>query len=220
MPAARRSPDVFINCPLDQEYAPLFDALVFAVLDCGYTPRCAVEIDDSGQSRMDKIYDLIGNARYGIHDISRTELDSGTRLPRFNMPFELGLFLGAKRFGTGAHSSKACLVLDRCRYRYQKYLSDIAGQGVRAHGGRVKHLILAVRNWLRPLTQGRILPGGAEINRRYQGFRRSLPDLCQKFTLDRGVLEFADYTYLIVSWLEEEDRQERSRRGLRRRLPS
>lgn len=42
------------------------------------------------------------------------------------MPLELGLFLGAKRYGTGKQRTKLCLILDRERYRYQKYCSDIA----------------------------------------------------------------------------------------------
>ena len=64
----------------------------------------------------------------GIHDISRIERDTVNNLPRFNMPFELGLFLGARRFGTRPQRDKQCLVLEAERYRYQKYLSDIAGQ--------------------------------------------------------------------------------------------
>jgi len=38
---------VFINCPFDAQYKPLFDGIVFAVLDCGLWPRCALEIDDA-----------------------------------------------------------------------------------------------------------------------------------------------------------------------------
>ena len=45
--------------------------------------------------RVDKIYDLISESNYGIHDISRVTLDHVHRLPRFNMPLELGLWLGA-----------------------------------------------------------------------------------------------------------------------------
>lgn len=58
-----------------------------------------MELDDGGQTRIDKLYGLIGECRYGIHDLSRTELDDVNQLPRFNMPLELGLFLGAKRYG-------------------------------------------------------------------------------------------------------------------------
>jgi hypothetical protein len=40
--------------------------------------------------------DIISGCKYSIHDLSRTELDKTTRLPRFNMPLELGLDLVVK----------------------------------------------------------------------------------------------------------------------------
>jgi len=211
MPAARYNTNVFVNCPFDPAFAPLFDAVIFAVLDCGYTPRCTLEIQDSGQSRIDKIHTLIEQSRCGIHDISRTQADAGSRLPRFNMPFELGLFLGARRFGSGNQRDKACLILDRDRYRYQKYLSDIAGQDIRAHHNRVEDAITAVRDWLGPLTSGRPLPGGREVTRRYHVFRRALPALCRSLRLDRESLTFTDYTNLISFWLQEESHLSRRR---------
>ena len=89
---------VFVNCPFDDGYRPLFRAVIFTILKCGFDPHCALELEESGEVRIDKIADLVRRCRYGVHDLSRTELnDKG--LPRFNMPFELGLFLGAKRFG-------------------------------------------------------------------------------------------------------------------------
>lgn len=93
-------------------------AITFAVHDCGFKARCTLEIDDAGRVRIDNILDLIRDCRFGIHDISRTELDETHGLPRFNMPLELGLFLGATRFGEGEQEDKRCLILDRERYRY------------------------------------------------------------------------------------------------------
>lgn len=40
---------VFINVPLDRRYKKLFDALVFAVHDCGFVARCALESDDGSR---------------------------------------------------------------------------------------------------------------------------------------------------------------------------
>ncbi len=48
--------NVFINCPFDAKYKSLFDAMVFAVHDCGFIPRCALEEDDASEVRIDKIY--------------------------------------------------------------------------------------------------------------------------------------------------------------------
>ena len=117
---------VFINCPFDDHYKDLLEAIIFVVLDCGFTPRCALEIDDGSQIRIEKIFNIISECRFGIHDISKTELEATNNLPRFNMPLELGMFLGAKRYGAGEHAKKVCLILDREKYRYQKFISDIA----------------------------------------------------------------------------------------------
>ena len=89
--------NVFINCPFDSDYKPLFDAMIFTVHDCGFIARCALEEDDASQVRIDKIYSIIADCRYGIHDISRTQLDAASGFSRFNMPLELGIFLGAKK---------------------------------------------------------------------------------------------------------------------------
>jgi hypothetical protein len=65
---------VFINCPFDAQFKPLFEAIVFAVLDCGLWPRCALEINDASQVRIDKVFNIIAECKYGVHDISRTEV--------------------------------------------------------------------------------------------------------------------------------------------------
>ena len=67
--------DIFINCPFDDAYSDIFDAILFAIYFCGCKPRCALEIDDGAQIRLDKICDIIAECDLGIHDISRTELN-------------------------------------------------------------------------------------------------------------------------------------------------
>ena len=124
---------VFLNVPFDSKYKRIFDALVFAVHDCGFSARSALEIEDSGEARVDKILNIIEQSKFGIHDISRAGVDSVTRLARFNMPLELGFFLGAKRYGSKRHFQKRCLILDRESYRYRNFCSDISGQDIRAH---------------------------------------------------------------------------------------
>jgi hypothetical protein len=122
--------DVFINCPFTDDYRAHFEAIVFTVVRSGFTPRCARESDDGGEVRFDKICRIIRECPYGVHNISKTDLDADSGLPRFNMPFELGLFLGAKRFGGRSHNRKKTLIFDRDRFRYQSYISDIAGQDI------------------------------------------------------------------------------------------
>ena len=116
---------VFINCPFDDQYLHFRNASIFTILDCGFIPKCALEEDNSGHVRFEKIRKLIQDAKLAIHDISKTELDPDTKLPRFNMPFELGLFIGAKCFGTKKQQEKNCLILDKEPYRYQAFISEL-----------------------------------------------------------------------------------------------
>ena len=197
--ATKYGASVFINCPFDTEYGALLDAIVFAVHDCGFIARCALEIRDTSEVRLNRIIGLIRSCRFGIHDISRTELDVVNKLPRFNMPLELGLFLGAKAFGGKQHSSKVCLVLDTEQYRYQKFCSDIAGQDPSAHGGDPARAIRVVRDWLRPYSHERI-PGAKRIVERYADFRAQLPSMLANAGLDSEII-FADYAALVTEWL-------------------
>jgi hypothetical protein len=159
----RTSPDdVFINCPFDREYAPTFKALIFAVYACSFRPRSARELDDGGQTRIDKLYGLIDECRYGIHDLSRTELDAANGLPRFNMPLELGIFLGAKRYGGAAQKSKRVLILDVEQYRYQKFISDLAGMDIHDHGGDARRALRETRDWLANVSR-RTLPSADRV---------------------------------------------------------
>ena len=86
MESPQYASSVFINCPFDSEYLPIFRAIMFTVSVCGFVPRCSLEHDDASQVRLEKIYRLIGSSAFGIHDISRTELDGENELPRFNKP--------------------------------------------------------------------------------------------------------------------------------------
>lgn len=144
---------VFINCPFDAWYRQLFRALVFAIQDCGFMPRCALEVQDSGEVRIAKIKRIVRECRHGIHDISRVELDTASGLPRFNMPLELGLFLGAQAYGGREQKQKRCLILDQSPYRYQVFCSDLAGQDIATHSGSPYFVLKAVRDWLASLAQ-------------------------------------------------------------------
>ena len=194
---------VFINCPFDAGYRSFFNSIVFTVFDCGYQARCAREVEDSGQVRINKIFEIIAECKLGIHDISRTGLDADSGLPRFNMPFELGLFLGASRFGDSTQRQKICLILDKEDYRYQRYISDIAGQDIRAHGEDPGRVISIVRNWLNSDSRGVVIPGGKEIRRRFRLFEDELPALCAEIPIEPGELTYNDYTSFISAWLRE-----------------
>lgn len=197
--------NVFINCPFDDRYTPLFNAIVFAVHDIGFRPRCALEASNAGQFRLSKIMDIISECKYSIHDLSRTEPDEVSGLPRFNMPLELGLDLGCRRFGRPQHKEKVCLILDVEPYRYQKFISDISGQDIHAHGDNEQRLIGIVRDWLRPELDPRIviIPSGSKIFQRYQDFQKALPDLCAKLNWNPHQLPFADFSFAVATWVHQ-----------------
>ena len=200
MATGRYADSVFINCPFDGNYRPIFDALVFAVHDCGYFARSAQELGDT-EVRIDKILRLIRDSKFGIHDISRTELDTRTRLPRFNMPLELGIFLGAKAFGTGPQRRKVTLVLERRRDSFLKFCSDIAGQDPAAHRAQPAVAIRIVRDWLRAHSPFG-MPSGVVMAGRFVQFRRHLPTMCRAAGLDPSSLIFVDYAALVTEWLK------------------
>jgi hypothetical protein len=203
MPASNYEYNVFINCPFDDLYRPMFEAIVFTVQDCGFIARCAREVSDSSQVRIDKIFRIVSECKYGIHDISRTELDNTHGLPRFNMPLELGIFLGAKRFGSRNQKNKMCLVLDREEYRYQKFCSDIAGQDISAHTSDPDKAILLVRDWLNDSVFNEMIPSGSRIADRYHLFEDDLPLYSETFKKVQKELTFIDFRNLVIAWLED-----------------
>ena len=202
--AARYEKSVFINAPFDAQYKPLFEVIVFSIIDCGFVARCALEIEDGSRVRLDKIFDIIGQCRLAVHDLSRTELDTKYKLPRFNMPLELGIFLGAKRFGRGKHAKKTCIILDTKRFRYQKFISDIAGQDPREHANKPSVAIEAVRNWLvtEAPKNGKI-PSAKIIAKRFRQFQSELPRLCRQKHWDERSLTFKERVELMFRWIED-----------------
>lgn len=194
--------DVFINCPFDRKYKKLFEAIVFSVFFCGFRARCALEMEGGTPERLRRIYKIISECKYGLHDISRTGLDSKTNLPRFNMPFELGVFLAAKHFGIRTQKQKECLIVDTEQYRYQKFISDIAGLDIQAHDGDEKRIINVVRNWLYGTSQKKFKPGGPEVYRRYQSFLKDLPKLCKEMGQQANKLSFNDYANIVSGWIK------------------
>jgi hypothetical protein len=157
-------------------------------------------MDDSGEARIEKLWAIIKECRYGIHDLSRTELDRQSNLPRFNMPLELGMFLGAKRFGVSAQKKKRILIFDTKPFRYQKFISDLAGMDIHAHQGNIRVVVEETRDWLANVTHRR-LPGGQLFWKLYRGFRSELPSIAKHGGLDAHKLPYGDFMHLVVSWL-------------------
>jgi len=191
--------NVFINCPFDPDYRPMFYAIIFTVHNCGFLPRCALE-ESKEDIVLKKIERIIKECRYGIHDISRVELDTNTGYPRFNMPFELGLFLGCKRY---FDKKKKILILDVDRYRYRSFISDIAGMAVKGHNNDPIVVIRLIRNWLRKESGREIIPSASEIVSWYQEFMGEKQEYISEISSDEDDFAFVDYSTLVSEWLDK-----------------
>lgn len=97
---------VFINCAFDDDFAPILQAIAFAVVVLGFSPRLAPENSDNAVARLERIVDLIQTSKYGIHDLTRCRSTASGEFARMNMPFELGLDHACRRFGEGKLAEK------------------------------------------------------------------------------------------------------------------
>jgi len=192
--------NVFVNCPFDDEYTPIFEAIVFTIQACGFRTLCARSRLNSSEVRLQKILEIIGDCRYSIHDLSRTQLDQTTALPRFNMPLELGIDLGCRAYGTG-YRQKSLLIFDRDGFRFHTYVSDLAGQDIGHHGDDPNRAIAQVRDWLRTEAGLTDLPGAKAMQSKYAKFRNELPSMCERNNLDISALTFADFVFVVGAWL-------------------
>ena len=203
---------VFINCPFDTEYEQFFAALVFAVHDCGFIARSAAEVGDRSRGRIDKIFEIVAACRFGIHDISRTELDAKSKLPRFNMPLELGIFLAAKYYGNKAQRDKTCLVMEREEHLCRIFCSDLKGYDIPAHNGDTRAAVTLVRDWLLSETVDPYLvqkstepdwplPSGSFLFSRYEAFLRELPTLRARFHFNSPEFNFVEHRGCCKEWL-------------------
>lgn len=194
---------VFINCPFDNEYLPLLRAIVYAIYRCGFYPTSAFAQDNGLENRIDKIFRIVEQCRYGVHDISRVELNVN-RLPRFNMPFELGIFFGAGRYGNTRQRRKNAIVLECIRFQYQQYLSDISGIDIKAHSGDPYKTIREIRNWLATISKRRTIPHSPTVIRDFEEFVTQLPKITAKFQYTSpDDLSFNDYCQIVEETIKQ-----------------
>jgi hypothetical protein len=144
--APRFDSDVFLNVPFDRKYEPLFLALVSGLVALRRRPRCVLELPDAGSGRIARILELMRHCEASVHDLSRvtTSGPAGKRVPRFNMPFELGLACALSHIA-GGHSF---VVMEEVAYRSQRSLSDLSGVDAYVHRGTPTGVLAALSDWL------------------------------------------------------------------------
>jgi hypothetical protein len=176
--------------------------MAFTIIVSGYHPRSALDATDGAEMRVRKIAAMIGACDWAIHDLSRIEVDPGG-VPRFNMPMELGLHLGARLFGAGRHRRKRALIIDTERHRYDAALSDISGQDIESHNNDPDQAIRCVRNWLsehRP-HDAPPLPGAGAMQADYRLFQPQVGALLEPRRLDPDDLTHSDFLFAVRDWI-------------------
>lgn len=173
-PPSRPDPrlSVFINCPYDDAYAPLLDALVFTAVCCGFEPRIASESGATDVPRMERIVNAIFDSSYSIHDLARYKGEGEQLLARLNMPLELGMVVGrqfvsekleAHDFEAYRGKSKAYnaladdLVELARRHRWlvlvpdgvdpNRFISDLGGYDLKKYKNDVASIVPAAMSW-------------------------------------------------------------------------
>lgn len=141
--------NVFVNCPFDNYYFPLLKPLLFTLIYVDLNPQIS-ETSDSGVNRLQTIKELMAVSKYSIHDLSRMEPLKRKDYPRFNMPFECGIDFGLKMSNEKKYGDKKFLILEKEQYRYQRVLSDISGNDIKAHKEDPEQIVKVVRDWFKP----------------------------------------------------------------------
>lgn len=192
---------VFINCPFDTEFKPVFDAIVFAIHDLGFQARHAL-IDDGTVVRIERITQELADSKFSLHDLSRVELGDN-KLPRFNMPFEAGIAYALhtlKPFGREHH----LCVLESEKFRYQASCSDLAGLDPKAHNNDPAKAIGCVRDFLRKKS-AIDLPGAAHVARRFVAFSTLLANTRHPTLSTDELKEWSyvnDLQKIMVGWID------------------
>lgn len=176
-------------------------ATCFAIMACGYAPRCALDYSDSGVVRFTEIVNMITECDRSIHDISRVELDRESGLPRFNMPLELGADLALRLAGPLRQRRRKTLILDAEAHRYDKTLSDISGMDIEVHANDSREIIRLVRDWLNANREPGVppLPGAAAINDDHDAYLGIAHDIVADLRLDpHDDLPHGDYLHVVA----------------------
>ncbi|WP_346236436.1 hypothetical protein ABDK00_015505 [Niabella insulamsoli] len=176
--------NVFINCPFDDDFMELLRPLLFCLVYFDFEPKIA-QTESSANIRINQIKQHIRNSKFSIHDLSRSKPLKKNDLPRFNMPYELGLDIGCAEFGLKKYSFKKILILEAERYHYQKVLSDIAGQDIENHENDPSTLIRKVRNWFSTAVPEKDFPSGHRVWIAYNQFYDDITNtlLAKGFTI-------------------------------------
>lgn len=149
-----RASSVFINCPYDAAYRPVFDAIVFTLLCYGMWPRWA-EDSTRGLTRLDRIVDALRASRFSIHDLSRCKGEGDENLARMNMPLELGMALEQAYPARDPVRDHRCIVLVPAMSSYRQVVSDLNAFDLLPYDGTPEAMVGELGSFLK-VSAGRV----------------------------------------------------------------
>jgi hypothetical protein len=161
-----RPNDVFINIPFDSAHERTFLAYVSALTSLGLRPRCVLEVSPD-KDRLRRLVSLMSECAYSIHDLSHVTLSrSPHRVPRFNMPFELGMCASLS-----IELRHRFRVFEEIPHRLGQSLSDLQGYEPFIHHGTVHGVICATLDAFEHLAS-KVLDNERDILWVYRRLRR------------------------------------------------
>ena len=180
---------VFLNVPFDTEYSALFLALIAGLAGLGRVPRCVLEVDSGGRNRLDRLFGLMATCGASIHDLSRVTLSGDLKVPRFNMPFELGITYALSQLRP--HSF---FVFEEKAFRLQASLSDLNGHDPYIHDGTPTGVLRCVLDCFGP-------PSGAPSLSILESMTRRLTQTAQTLQKERSAEgPFHPYLFRRLGW--------------------
>jgi len=153
-------------------------ALIAGLCGFGLIPRATIEIP-GGQRRLDRIFALIRQCRYSLHDLSRVELNRvHPPTPRFNLPFELGLAVASAKL---QRVRENWYVFEAVRHRLSKSLSDLDGSDPYIHNSTPERLLRELTN---ALVRRRRQPTVRQLEDLYSDLKKAVPALKRELKTD------------------------------------
>lgn len=166
---------------------------------------CALSEDDFGNIRLDKLRRMIEACDLKLHDLSRTGVGTAG-FARLNMPFELGMAIGAKFYGDERQRKKRILCMVEKRFDMPKFHSDAAGNDPSEHKNDPRTAIKLVRNWLLVTPGGDRLIGPSKIAAFFETFKSSLPKILSNAGLKPDEINsfdghYGDFLAVLEDWV-------------------
>lgn len=185
----KRDSSVFINCPFDPQFRPVFDAIVFSTICCGFFPRCAIETGTIAVPRMERIVEALRACKYSVHDLSRCQGEGVANLARFNMPLELGIAMAERVGKRTSKSAHDWVLLVPREHPYRRFVSDLAGYDPTEYDGTPDGIVPAIMSWLATRPDAVQCPTPREVLTSLPNFHVAVRDLSEKW---RGQEPWAD----------------------------